>query len=430
MMKRCPVSIVIGLALSLLLGLPMLGQAEEVSARIVLEKDVHFTSPGGNDLLVPAGTYGVAGDGDRLRLTGEHEESVLVIEAEQGSHDQSSELPIAVTIQGEGEESDEIFVGLLMPDRTSVEATGSLSGVRSRGFRDRAQQFRQNTGQALRNAVGNVRERVPQVAVAICKGALRTRPAMLPILGAARAQAGHILQDRQFQQLAQEAVRTILRDKADVIQRLVEEARFLASPENRNKITSLLSGERICERPFQAIMGGIGQVYASMPRPRAIQPSPAVPGVSYTYAVGGEAEYIVGVQGAIGLIAGMPATVTSQVQPDFGRLFWSLGGTVVTDIGGSGGVKAGISFSPPPQGVENRFDLAVKAGGDTAVGGGVNLTFYFAWDSIRKEWETKRLKSLIPHLDGIEAAILASASASPVTLGLDIGYTRVTRFTW
>ncbi|MDH4185807.1 MAG: hypothetical protein OEV08_02305 [Nitrospira sp.] len=429
-MKRCSISIVIGLMLSLLLGLPMIGQAEEVSATIVLEQAAHFTSPDGNDLLVPAGMYRVAGDGDHLRLIREKEESILVIEAQKGSHDQSSDTSIAVTIQGEGEESDAVFVGLLMPDRTSLEATGSYSGVRGRGFRDRAQQFRNNMRQSLANTAANVRERVPQVAVALCKGALRTRPAAVPILVTAKAQAGHILQDRQFQQLAQEAVQTILRDKAEVIQRLVEEARFLTAPENRSKIASLLSGERICERPFQTIMGGIRQVYASIPRPRAVQPSPAIPGVSYIYAVGGEAEYIGGIQGAIGLIAGVPATSTSQVQPDFGRLFWSLGGTVVTDIGGSGGVKAGISFNPPPQGVENRFDLAVRAGGDTAVGGGVNLTLYFAWDSIREEWKTKRLKSLVPHLDGIEAAILASVSASPVTLGLDIGYTRVTRFTW
>jgi len=148
-MKQCPVFIVIGLMLSLLLGLPMLGQAEEIPAGIVLEKAVHFTSPDGNDLLVPAGTYGVAGEGERLRLIREKEESVLVIEAQKGSHDQSVDVPIAVTILGEGEESDVVFLGLLMPDRTSLEAIGSYSGVRGRGFRDRVAQARDKVKQAF-----------------------------------------------------------------------------------------------------------------------------------------------------------------------------------------------------------------------------------------------------------------------------------------
>jgi hypothetical protein len=236
-------------------------------------------------------------------------------------------------------------------------------------------------------------------------------------LGVAKAQARPILQDPQFRQFAQEAMRVVLRDKKDAIQRLVEEVRYLASPQNRDKIKSLLSGERICERPFQATAAGIRQVYAPMPRSRAVQPAPAFG----TLALSGEAEYIAGVQGAIGLILGAGET------PSYGRLFWSVGGTVVTDIDAKGAVKVGMWFEAPPEGIENNFELSVKGGVEGGIG--VAIELHLAWNRIRDEWQAKKLKSLIPYVSGFE--IGPSGSVTPGGgVGLDIGYTRVTRFAW
>jgi hypothetical protein len=205
----------------------------------------------------------------------------------------------------------------------------------------------------------------------------------------------------------------------DAIQRLVAQARFLAAPQNRDKLKSLLSGERICERPFHEIVAGIKQVYAPMPRPRAVQPAPLE--AFGTLALSGEAEYILGVQGAIGLILGAGET------PSYGRLFWSVGGTVVTDVDAKGAVKAGTWFETPPEGIENNFELSIKGGLEGGIG--VAIELHLAWNRIRDEWQAKKLKSLIPYVSGFE--IGPSGSVTPGGgVGLDIGYTRVTRFAW
>lgn len=416
-MKRCPFFAVIGLMLGLLVSQPVPGQAEEISPTIVLESIVHFTAPDGSDLLVPAGTYAIAAEGEHLRLVQERGDAVFVIEAQRGSHDQSGDLQIAVTIPGEGEESDVVFVGLLMPDRTSLEATGSYSGVRGRGFGDRAQQFRQNIRQAMSHTAASIQARAPQVAVALCKGALRTRPAALARVASARVQSQPILQDPRFRKLAEEAMQTFLHDKADVIRRLVEEARFLASPQNRDRIRSLISGERLCERPFHEISGGIRQVYASMPSSRSVQAAPPEP--TGTIAVSGEGEYGIGLQGAIGLLIGGT--------PDYGRLFWSIGPTLDADVDAKGAIKVGLWFEPPPTGTENRLDFSVKGGIEGGLG--VAIELHFAWNRIRDEWQAKKLKSLLPYVSGFELGPSASVTPGP-TVGLDIGYTRVTRFAW
>lgn len=399
--------------------------SEKIPSIVVLEKAVHFTAPDGNDLLAQPGTYAVAGEGERIRLLRENQVVALVIEAYRGSHDYGVELPVAVSIPGEGEDADAVFIGLLSPDRTSLEAIGSYSGVRGRGLRDRAEQIREKAKQAAANAVAFAQQKAREAAVHVCKVALRARPVAQRLLVPVKTQAAPILQDPQFKQLAQTAIQTILREKADVIRMLLDHARVLADPRNRALIKDLMGGERLCERPFQQTSAALARMYQSQPQPRSVLPT----GISWTFALNGEAEYFAGIQGAIGVVTGtLPVGLIPD--PRNGRVYWSVGGTVVTDVGASGGVTAGISFEPPPDGIENNFDLAVKGGGDTAIGPGVGIQISLAWNPIRQEWKNKRLQSLVPYVSGIAVGVSASASASPANIGLDIGYSRVTRFAW
>ena len=105
---------------------------------VVLEKEVHFLTPTGEDVVVSPGTYTVeaAEDALRLTLTGEETAQSVTVKAEATTHEASIEEPELITIS---EEEDQQVVILLMPDGKALEAVGSSSGIRERGMRFRAQ---------------------------------------------------------------------------------------------------------------------------------------------------------------------------------------------------------------------------------------------------------------------------------------------------
>ena len=100
---------------------------------IVLEKPVHFFTPSGEDVVVGPGTYEVEAEKAGLRLTpkdGKPEEAT-VIQASPMPHGESLIEPKAQSEHGIG--PDEYRITLLLPDRNGLEATGSYSGIRTRG---------------------------------------------------------------------------------------------------------------------------------------------------------------------------------------------------------------------------------------------------------------------------------------------------------
>jgi hypothetical protein len=424
-MKPLSLISLFGLSLGYLFALPVPGYTTVSPTTITLEKAVHFVTPDGNDIVVQAGSYGVEEGDKQLRLTGLGDDRILSIEAQQSTHEQHVDLPVAITIPGEGESSDLLLVALLLPDQSSLETFGSYSGVRGRGFRDRVQQFRENARQAAANAVAFAQQKAREAAVLACKTALKTRPASLGLLAPVKTQAAPILQDPKFKQLVQDAIQTLFREKAEVIRMLVDQARVWIDPRNREKIKALLGGERLCERPFHQTWAAIAQMYDGQPQPRSVLLGN---NVSWTFTLAGEAAYFGGVQGSIG-IATPNLPVGLLPKPDFrhGRMQWTLGGTLVADIDAKGSANAGLWFEPMPQEAANKFELSVKGGGETGLG--AEVEFMFGWDRIRDEWSTKKLKSLVPHLAGIEVAMTGSVTPG-LSGGLDIGYTRVTRFAW
>ena len=100
---------------------------------IVLERPVHFLTPSGeDDVVVGPGTYEVEAAKEGLRLTpkeGKAEEAKL-IQANPMPHPESLQVPKAVA---EPRDEDALYVALLLPEGTGLEAVGSYSGVRPRG---------------------------------------------------------------------------------------------------------------------------------------------------------------------------------------------------------------------------------------------------------------------------------------------------------
>jgi len=102
---------------------------------IELETPVHFLAPDGSDLVVEAGTYAIEPAEEWIRLmSGERHDAVL-IEAKKGTHELALEHAMAMSLPGEAEkEADLHHVMLLLPGGNSLEATGTYSGIRPRGF--------------------------------------------------------------------------------------------------------------------------------------------------------------------------------------------------------------------------------------------------------------------------------------------------------
>ncbi|MGB0910065.1 MAG: hypothetical protein ACPGYT_06855 [Nitrospirales bacterium] len=116
---------------------------------IELETPVHFLAPDGSDLRVEVGTYTIEPAEEWIRLmSGERHDAVL-IEAMNGTHKLELEHSMGLSVPGETEEESDLHhVTLLLPGGQSLDATGTYSGIRHRGF--------------LKNTFHNVKKKAKQ----------------------------------------------------------------------------------------------------------------------------------------------------------------------------------------------------------------------------------------------------------------------------
>ena len=102
---------------------------------IKLDTPVHFLAPDGSDLLIEAGTYSVEPAEEWIRVISGERHDALLIEAKKGTHELELEQPMALSVPGDSDnEQDHHYVMLLLPGGKSLEATGTYSGIRTRGF--------------------------------------------------------------------------------------------------------------------------------------------------------------------------------------------------------------------------------------------------------------------------------------------------------
>ncbi len=104
-------------------------------AQIYLEKPVHFLSPEGHDQVAQPGRYVVEQANKKIRLLPGKGQEAILLDAQENSHDGELNIPVALSLPGAAEEEADIHhVVLLLRDGTSLEATGTYSGIQSRGF--------------------------------------------------------------------------------------------------------------------------------------------------------------------------------------------------------------------------------------------------------------------------------------------------------
>ena len=103
---------------------------------ITLDQAVHFIGTDGSDAVADPGDYSVEAAQEWLRLIpGTERRNALLIEAQPGTHEVKVEIPIVISTSGtEPDELDVHVVQFLNPDGTSLVATGTYSGIQSRGF--------------------------------------------------------------------------------------------------------------------------------------------------------------------------------------------------------------------------------------------------------------------------------------------------------
>lgn len=118
---------------------------------VQIDRDTHFLTPDGEDVVVFPGAYLVQSEKNGLRLIAEEgtgSESVVIAASDQ-THQQKLTGPTVLAIS---EKEDEQVVALLMPDGKGWEAMGSHSGVVSRAApRHRTPQSQLQQAIALRN---------------------------------------------------------------------------------------------------------------------------------------------------------------------------------------------------------------------------------------------------------------------------------------
>ena len=113
------------------LAMGWLYASETHSTTITFVAPVHFLMLDGNDVQVPAGTYRIEQAGEtHLHLSAESKPSIE-LQATRVTHEETISVPMAMIVMEDGQE-DEIHLILVLSGGEALDATGSLSGARSR----------------------------------------------------------------------------------------------------------------------------------------------------------------------------------------------------------------------------------------------------------------------------------------------------------
>lgn len=109
---------------------PATQSAEGAPTLVILQETVHFTSPDGQDVVAEAGSYRIEPTVEaNLRLVPENGRVPLQIAATTNNYELESAVPIAISLPID---HDTVYVALVLPGGSALDALGSRSGVRER----------------------------------------------------------------------------------------------------------------------------------------------------------------------------------------------------------------------------------------------------------------------------------------------------------
>jgi hypothetical protein len=265
-------------------GLPAQALIPDETTTITLDQAVHFLGTDGSDVVAEPGNYSVEAAQEWLRLIpGTERRDALLIEAQQGTHEVKVEIPILISTPGtEPDETDVHVVQLLNPDGTSMVATGTYSGIQSRGIGDAAKQAAaraqaaaeaarraaaakaQQTADAARIAALKAKQEVERIAKEAVRFAqLNTCLSMVNAMKGVRLSPANVTQVREGKS-KQDALAK-WRQSADIKRQIKEKTaqfigahnrfipelkrihQWLNNPQNRNAVEDLFNADTLCK---------------------------------------------------------------------------------------------------------------------------------------------------------------------------------------
>ncbi len=106
---------------------------------IEIDMPIHFIGPDGSPMVAPSGIYTVEAAEEWLRLVPGERHNAILIEARKGTHELDLTDTLALSVTGTEDDNNDLHhIILLLPNGKSLEATGTYSGIRPRGFFDKA----------------------------------------------------------------------------------------------------------------------------------------------------------------------------------------------------------------------------------------------------------------------------------------------------
>jgi hypothetical protein len=160
-------------------GLPAQASVPDETMTITLDQPVHFLGTDGSDVVANPGEYSVEAAQEWLRLIpGTERRDALLVEAQKGTHEVKVEVPIVISTPGsEPDELDVHVIQYLNPDGTSMVATGTYSGIQSRGLFDAAKKAAARARAAAEKARRAAAAKARQAANAAKAAALKAKQA-------------------------------------------------------------------------------------------------------------------------------------------------------------------------------------------------------------------------------------------------------------
>ena len=113
----------------------LMAEETPIDNTVTLEKGLHFLAPDGSDVLLNPGDYEVDAAQEWLQLipSGGDKTDAILIEAESSTHEEDIKTTQALIDLGETEDLHHLV--LLLPEGKTLEALGTVSGIRPRGFK-------------------------------------------------------------------------------------------------------------------------------------------------------------------------------------------------------------------------------------------------------------------------------------------------------
>ena len=144
---------------------------------IELETPVHFLAPDGSDILVEAGTYAIEPAEEWIRLMSGARHDAVLIEATKGMHEMELEQMMGLSVPGETEEEKDLHhVMLLLPGGQSLDATGTYSGIRHRGFlKNTFNRVKKKANRAYKKARSTAKKTVSKAKSTVSKAKKRVQ---------------------------------------------------------------------------------------------------------------------------------------------------------------------------------------------------------------------------------------------------------------